>query len=142
MQKRRLDSSWLHYALLVLLLAGATTGGLIVLGCDGEDGRGASALDPTQRYPGGGVIFREDDSRTQARVDLNPNYWDAPVKWYVPKGQPYLQIPDPKKSNELVILRPPNDVEESEVTVEGDYQKNGTSYHVIRFVHIANQYRP
>ena len=133
-----LDSCWLHYAVLVLLLAGASTGGLILLGCAGD--QDAKALDPTQHYPGGGVIFREEDQGTEARVDLAPNYWDAPVKWYVPKYQPYAVIRDPNKSNELTILRPPDGVPQSEVTVEGDYTKNGTNYHITKHVHIENQH--
>jgi len=138
MVRRKLYSWWFHYLLLVLLLAGATTGGLILLGCAGD--QDATALDPTQHYPGGGVIFRDDDPRTEARVNLAPTYWDSPVKWYVPKYQPYAAIPDPNKSNELVIKRPPAGVTESEVTVEGDYTKNGTNYHVTKHVHIENRY--
>ena len=99
-------------------------------------------MDPTQQFEGGGVIFLEDDPRSEARVNLRPTYWGEPIKWYVPKGQPYLAIPDPQKSNEIVILRPPNDLEETDVTVEGDYQKNGKSYHVTKWVHVENSPRP
>ncbi len=141
MRKDVLESAWLHYALLVLLLAGATTGGLVLLGCEDTD-PDAAVQDPTQQFEGGGVAFLEGDPRTEARVNLRPTYGGQPVKWYVPKGQPYLEIPDPKKSNEIVILRPPNDLEETDVTVEGDFQKNGNSHHVTKWVHIVNSPRP
>jgi hypothetical protein len=141
MRKDILESAWLHYTLLVLFLAGATTGGLVLLGCDDTD-PDAVVPDDTQRYPDGGVVFLENDSRTEARVNLRPKLYGQPVKWYKPKGQPYLEIPDPSKSNEVVILRPPDDLEETEVTVEGDFQKDGKSYHVSKHVHVENSPRP
>jgi len=141
MQKNKLESAWLHYTLLVLLLAGATTGGLVLLGCNDID-PDAVVPDVGQRWPDGGVVFLPDDSRESARVNLRPKLDGQPVKWYKPKNQPYLEAPDPSKSNEIVILRPPDDLEETEVTVEGDFQKDGKNYHVSKHVHVVNNPRP
>jgi len=140
MRKEILDSQWIQYLLLVLLLAGATSGGLILLGCDGPDAEGTQVMDPTQRDGKGGVFFRGGDPRSEARVIVSPSIQDEEVKWYVPKYQPYAVIRDPNKSNELTILRPPDGVLQSEVTVEGNYTKNGTNYHITKHVHIENQH--
>ena len=138
MRKDILDSQWIQYLLLVLLLAGGTTGGLILLGCDGQDAQGTQVVDPNQRDGEGGVFFGSLDPRTQAEVIVSPTERDEEVKWYVPKGQPYLSIPDPQNSNQIRILRPPDDVRKTTVTVEGDYTKNGTSHHVSRYIHVTN----
>ena len=137
MRKEILDSQWIQYLLLVLLLAGATSGGLILLGCDGPDAEGTQVMDPTQRDGEGGVFFRGEDPRSEAPVIVSPSIQDEEVKWYVPKYQPYAVLRDPN-SNEFTILRPPDDVRNSTVTVEGDYTKNGQNHHVTRYIHVTN----
>jgi hypothetical protein len=138
MRKAVFDSAWFHYGLLVLLLAGATSGGLILLGCLGQDANGTQVVEPDQRDGDGGVYFDSQDPRTEARVIVSPSIADEEVNWYVPKGQPYLEIRDPKNCNQITILRPPDNVRKTTVTVEGDFTKNGATHHVARYIHVTN----
>jgi len=141
MRRKTLDSCWFQYALLILLVAGGTTGGLILLGCfDWEMTDGSQVVDRQHHYDGqGGVKFGSFDPDTKADVTLSPTVQGEKVTWYKPKYQPYLEIPDPNNSNQIRILRPPSDVRESTVTVEGDYTKDGTNHHVSRYIHVTNE---
>ena len=141
MWKKRFDSCWLHYALLALLLAGGTTGGLILLGCDLVDAQGSEVEEPSQRDGEGGILFSPEDPRQEAKTTVSPTVDGEEVQWYVPKYQ-YAWIEDAQKSNQIIVVRPPDDVREAVVTIEGDYEKDGTGHHVTRHIRIQNYPRP
>ena len=137
MRKDTIESAWLHYALLLLLRVGALTVGLLPLGCTLED-PDATVTNEHQRYPGGGVQFDDWNPNATAPVVLKEKVGDQKIKWYVPKGQPYLNIPDLNKPNQIEILRPPNDVRETVVTIDGDYQSHGNTRHIQKLIRVTN----
>jgi len=142
-RKKTLESAWFHYTLLVLLIAGATSGGLVFLGCDGAgplEDPDYTVNSESHQFEWGGVIFPGDNPDQETTVNMNDLYGSGShkVQWYKPKNQPYLKIPDPNRSWEIVIVRPPDDVGQTEVTVEGDSQYT----HVTKTIHVENYPRP
>jgi len=136
MRKEIFDSRFVHYALLMLSLAAASAGGLILLGCFPEAAKDVTVVDPTQRNDEGGVRFLRSETRTEARVNLSPKWRGEPVKWTLAPGhQDYARIPDPTKSNEVVILNPGE--YGTEVKFEGKYEKNGRQWSVNTIVHVG-----
>ena len=136
MRKEIFDSRFVHYALLVLSLAAASTGGLILLGCFPEAAKDVTVVDPTQRNDKGGVKFLRTETRTEARVNLSPKWRGEPVKWSLTPGQQdYARIPDSTKSNEVVVLHPPGEWG-TEVKFEGKYEKNGRQWSVYTIIHV------
>jgi hypothetical protein len=144
MRRKISNSRWLYYGLFVLVLTAATAGKLVLLGCKGdpvETTKDITWVDPTQRDPDGRVWFREGDGgKTEARLILPATYDGAPVTWRVRKDKrPYAYIPDPARSNEVVILRPttqdwgnPHAAE-----FEGEYQKDGKTRNTYKYVPVG-----
>jgi len=131
----RLERRLLHHALQVLMVCAGAAGASSLVGCD-EHLRDYEVVDSTQRDYNGGVLFHKQDPKTEAQVNLSPTFDGYPVKWSVPKNQPYAFIPNPDKSTELIILRPTGGTY-TEVTVEGEYKVNDTTFTTSRRIHIS-----
>jgi len=138
MRKQILNSRLLHYTLLVLSLSGATVGGLVLLGCDFENMKDVTVVDPTQRCGYGGVVFYRSENKTQASVRLAATVEGQPVKW-VPaySSENITQIPDPSKSNEAIILCPPEVQQSGGAQFNGTYTVDGQTKHVTSYVPIT-----